>query len=188
MDKTTILSIKPIFIPKIVAVQTAGVGIIGAILATGLSTILILIISMLFGFVKFIDIGTVSMAIFLVSMIGVPAFLYELKCSTHAGTEFEFYDDYIDFSYYTKPFMNRKRGRLYYKDITDMVQYSNFYQNFSGLKTIQLHAPSTALYEKGQNFIGIQIEDIKIGKGIGKKIQALLDKSHAPTNSIDNEE
>lgn len=168
--------VKPKFVPNTSMVQALAYGVIGAICGTFAFGVLLTLVFTLLGFGG--AAGTIFTGCFLLGIIGIPLFFFEFKRKNYKATYFKFYDDWIDFSYFSGPLMNRRKGRLYYVDISDMVQNSNFLQRFGNLKTIEIHAPGTGLYERGQNFIGIALTDVEIGKGAGEKIQDILQRTY----------
>ena len=169
-------SVQPNFISSVMMVRAFTYGLIGAIALTFGGGIFLMLLFTLLGLSALMSIGTIFTGMFLLGFIGIPIVYYEIKRKNARTTYFKFYDDWVDFSYFSGWLLNRKKGRLYYGDITDMVQNSNFFQRFGNLKTIELHAPNTSFYERGQDFVGILMEDILIGKGDGEKIQDLLQR------------
>jgi len=176
MKQKSNFAVQPNFIPSVMVVKSFTYGLVGAICLTFGGGIFLMLLLTLLGLSSFMSIGKIFTGLFLLGFICIPIIYYEIKRKNVRATYFRFYDDWVDFSYFSGWLLNRKKGRLYYTDITDMVQNSNFFQRFGNLKTIELHAPNTSFYERGQNFVGIVMEDILIGKGDGEKIQDLLQR------------
>ncbi len=174
MNKKPILIVKPEFIPKMIALKVLMAGVLGAFFLAGALEMLFFIIFAILGFGT--DFGTIFTFVFIVCAIGFPAILYELKRKNYNNIYFKFFDNYVEFSYFTEPMMNKRQGRLQYADIEDMMQYTNFMQNFVSLETIRIYAPNSRLYDSYKNFIGIELSDVKQSKHIGQKIQKILDR------------
>lgn len=182
MDKKAVLVVKSEFVPLIVGLQVLGIGVSCALFVAGAIDIFFLIVSSIFG--VGLGLGSLFGLIFLICAILFPTALYEIRRKNSSQTYFRFYSDYIEFCYFTGPLMNRRQGRLYYSDIVDMMQYSSFMQNFVSLETIRLYAPETRFYDRHKNFVGIEIPDIKISRGVGEKIQKILDRWHELNNAV----
>ena len=179
MKQKPLFSVKPKFIPKVVMMQSLFYGFFGALFLTVIGGLLLSLLTMMLGFLGKIAIGKIFWGCFLLGIIGIPILYYEIRRKNAAATRFDFFEDRLSFSYFSGRFLNRKQGRLYYRDIVDVVQNTSFLQGLGNLKTIELHAPASAYYEPGQKFVGIAIEDVPMGAGIAEKILEALDKVHA---------
>jgi hypothetical protein len=179
MKQKPLFSVKPKFIPKVVMMQSLFYGFFGALFLTVIGGLLLSLLTMMLGFLGKIAIGKIFWGCFLLGIIGIPILYYEIRRKNAAATRFDFFEDRLSFSYFSGRFLNRKQGRLYYRDIVDVVQNTSFLQGLGNLKTIELHAPASAYYEPGQKFVGIAIEDVPMGTGIAEKILEALDKVHA---------
>lgn len=184
MKQKPLFSVKPKFIPKVVMMQALFYGFFGALFLTVVGGLLLSLLTMMLGLLGKISVGKIFWGCFLLGIIGIPLLYYEIRRKNAAATRFDFYDDRLNFSYFSGRFLNRKQGRLYYRDIVDVVQNTSFLQGLGNLKTIELHAPASAYYEPGQKFVGIAIEDVPMGTGIAEKILAALDKIHAEYREV----
>ncbi|TNE31064.1 MAG: hypothetical protein EP349_04500, partial [Alphaproteobacteria bacterium] len=179
MKQKPLFSVKPKFIPKVVMMQSLFYGFFGALFLTVIGGLLLSLLTMMMGLLGKIAIGKIFWGCFLLGIIGIPILYYEIRRKNAAATRFDFFEDRLSFSYFSGRFLNRKQGRLYYRDIVDVVQNTNFLQGLGSLKTIELHAPASSYYEPGQKFVGIAIEDVPMGTGIAEKILEILDTVHA---------
>jgi len=179
MKQKPLFSVKPKFIPKVVMMQALFYGFFGALFLTVVGGLLLSLLTLMMGFLGKIAIGNIFWGCFLLGIIGIPILYYEIRRKNAAATRFDFYEDRLSFSYFSGRFLNRKQGRLYYRDIVDVVQNTSFLQGLGSLKTIELHAPASAFYEPGQKFIGIAIEDVPMGTDTGERILEILDRVHA---------
>ncbi len=175
MKQQPLYTVKPAFIPKIVGMQAVLFGFVGALAFTIAGGFILMILSMVLGLLGKISIGGIFWFCFIVGIILLPIFYYEMRRKNVKNTRFDFFKDRLNFCYYSGKFMNKKQGRLYYADIADVVRNSSFLQGMGNLETIELHAPNTAIYGSGQSFIGVAIEDIPAGKGVGEKIMDIFD-------------
>jgi len=174
--KRPILSVRPQFDTGLAMVQSlmaAGVLFLPITIVGGM---VIYFLFMITGIAKFIPASAVFGFFLIGSLAGIPPLFYEIKKRALQRTLYNFYDDYIDFQYFHF-YLNRRRGRVRYRDVSDINQHASALQEQRRLTTIYLYVP-TMNFARG--FSGVKMEDLPQSKGYLTKVMDLIEASFNP--------
>ncbi|MDE1151361.1 MAG: hypothetical protein PW788_02395 [Micavibrio sp.] len=174
--KRPILSVRPQFDPGLAMVQSlmaAGVLFLPVTIVGGM---LVYILFTIVGLAKFIPASGVFGFFLIMSIAGIPPLFYEIKKRALQRTLYNFYDDYIDFQYFHF-YLNRRRGRVRYRDVTDINQHASALQEQRRLTTIYLYVPTMSF---ARGFSGVKMEDLPQSKGYLTKVMDLIEASLNP--------
>lgn len=172
--KRPILSIRPHFDPGLAMVQSLIVTAGGFIVVTIIGGILAYFLLSLILPSKFVKLSYVLQFFALVSIAGIPPLFYEIKKRALQRTLYNFHVDYLDFQFFHF-YLNRRRGRLWYRDIADITQHASALQEHQRLTTIYLYAPVMAGSYGHRGFPGLKLEDLPQAKGHLSKIMDVVD-------------
>lgn len=172
--KRPYLSVRPQFDPGLAMVQSILVTVAGFFVLTVVGGVFTLILFMIIGLSHYISSSFVFGFYMLASIAGIPPLFYEMKKRALQRTLFNFYDDYLDFQYF-QFYLNRRRGRIWYRDIADITQHASAPQEHQRLTTISLYVPGLNAYQRG--FSGIKMEDLPQSKGYLTKIMDVVQYS-----------
>ncbi len=170
--QSELFSVKPVFVPRLTAWRSLPWAVIGTLGLTIMGGTALWLGLSLLGLGRFISAGTPYFISFIAGAAGIAPFYYELKKKTAKRSFCRFYGDYLEYEVYGF-FFHRHAGRVYYRDVAGMFQRSDFLQQREHLKTIYLSVPGIGWEERG--FSGLKLVDVPIGKGIGRRIEALLE-------------
>jgi hypothetical protein len=107
------------------------------------------------------------------SILGIPPLFYELKKRAFQRTIYNFYDDYMDFQYFHF-YLNRRRGRVRYSDISDIAQHASALQEHQRLTTVYIYVPGMGLQARG--FSGLKLTDLPQAKDYMTKIMDIIER------------
>ena len=169
--KRPILSVRPHFDPGLAMVQAGMVTALLFLPVTVVCGMLVYILFLILGLVTFISASAVFGFFLVASLAGIPPVFYELKKRALQRTLYNFHEDYIDFQYFHF-YLNRRRGRIRYRDISDINQHASALQEQRRLTTIYMYAPGMG-YVRG--FSGVKMEDLQQSKGYLTKVMDILD-------------
>jgi hypothetical protein len=174
--KRPILTIRPRFDPGLSMIE-AGLATVGGFLVTTflLGTFFFLIFSAI-GLTRHLSGGSFYTFFMVLSVIAIPPAFYELKKRAYQRTIFNFYEDTIEFQYFSF-FLTRRRGRVRYTDITDLVQDASALQEHQNLQSIYIFIPGMAGLRQRQrrSFSGLKIVDVPTDKDYMTVLAELID-------------
>lgn len=171
--KRPLLSVRPYFDSGLTMVQAAICAAVGFLPVTIVGGIVVYFLFMILGLARFVPASGVFGFFLVVSLAGLPPAFYEIKKRAMQRTLFNFYDDYIDFQYFHF-YINRRRGRVRYRDISDINQHASALQEQRRLTTIYLYVPGMS-YQRG--FSGLKLEDLQQSRGYLTKIMDVVENS-----------
>jgi hypothetical protein len=162
--KRPLLSVRPTFDSSLTLLQAVGVSILGVfVLTILLGTFFYILLS----FMNARAAGASYWFFLIVTGFGVPIFFFELKKKAYQRTLFNFHEDYLEFQYF-KFYLNRRRGRVRYSEITDIAQHASMLQDHQRLTTIYITVPSMAY--RRSSFAGLELYDLPQSKNYLNKI------------------
>lgn len=174
--KKPLMTVAPSFVPRIIMWRALPWVLGGTfVLTVAGGTILWFLISIM-GFGRAVSAGVPYFLCFVAGLTGIAPFYYELQRKIYARTFCHFFEQHLEYETYTLLFRHHA-GRVRYRDISGMYQRSNFLQQRDNLKTIYLVVPEMDWQDRG--FYGVKLIDVPVGKGIGRRIQTLLDHEQA---------
>lgn len=174
--KRPILSIRPHFDPGLAMVQSIMVTAVGFIVVTMAGSIFTYLLLSLILPAKFVKFSLIMQFFLLISVAGIPPLFYEIKKRALQRTLYNFHEDYLEFQYFHF-YVNRRRGRLWYRDIADITQHASFLQEHQRLTTIYLYAPSMVGAYGQRGFMGLKLEDLQQSKSYLNKVMDVVDMS-----------
>lgn len=172
--KRPILSIRPYFDPGLAMVQSIMVVAVGFIVVTAAGSIFTYLLLSLILPAKFVKFSLIMQFYLLVSVAGIPPLFYEVKKRALQRTLYNFHEDYLEFQYF-QFYINRRRGRLWYRDIADITQHASFLQEHQRLTTIYLYVPGMIGAHRQRGFMGLKLEDLQQSKGYLNKVMDVVD-------------
>src|SRR6218665_1687466 len=133
-----LLTIRPHFDQGLVTLQavlfTAAAFLLVAIICGTLFYILLMLIGL------GISAGYVYGLFLVASLVVLPPLFFELKKKAYSRTFFRFYDDYLEFQYF-QFMLSQRRGRVRYRDVSDVVQAGGALQSQRMLTSILIMVP-----------------------------------------------
>ncbi|MEZ0260231.1 MAG: hypothetical protein ACAH80_04435 [Alphaproteobacteria bacterium] len=167
--KRPLLSVRPTFDSSLTLLQSLGVSVLGIfVLTILLGTFFYIILS----FINPRAAGAAYWFFLIVSGFGVPIFFFELKKKAYQRTLFNFHEDYLEFQYF-KLYLNRRRGRVRYSEITGIDQHASALQDHQRLTTIYISVPTMG-YRRG-GFAGLELYDLPQAKNYLTKITDIVE-------------
>lgn len=172
--KRPLLSIRPHFDPGLTMVQSLMVTALGFLVVTVAAGFVTYILFALVGLDRYFGLFGVFGFYMVVSIAGLPPLYYELKKRAFQRTLYNFYEDYMDFQYFHW-YLNRRRGRVWYRDIADVTQHASALEEHQRLTTIYLYVPNMAGGNGQRGFAGLKLEDLQQSKGYLTKVMDVLE-------------
>jgi hypothetical protein len=172
--KRPLLSVRPTFDSSLTLIQTVGVSVAGVFAAT--------VFFGTFFWILFQVIGLPRAAsgafwfFLIVSSFGVPIFFFEIKKKAYQRTLFNFHEGYLEFQYF-QFYLNRRRGRVRYAEISGIDQHASALQDHQRLTTIYITVPSMGYRGRG-NFAGLKLYDVPRDKNYLNKIINILENQN----------
>lgn len=170
--KRAYLSVRPQFDPGLAMVQSIMVTAAGFFIVTFLGGIITFLLFTIIGLSNYISFSVIFGFYALLSLAGIPPLYYEIKKRAMQRTLFNFYDDYLDFQYF-QFYINRRRGRVWYRDIADITQHATALQEHQRLTTIHIYVPGLA-QQSQRGVAGVKLEDLPQSKGYLTKIMDIV--------------
>ena len=169
--KRPYLAVRPQFDPGLAMVQSIFITVASFFLLTLAGGIVTAIFFMMIG-LSFVPLKGIFGFYMLLSLAGTPPLFYELKKRALQRTLYNFYEDYVDFQYF-QFYLNRRRGRVWYRDIGDITQHASALQEHQRLTTIFLYVPGLSSYGQ-RGFSGIKMEDLPQARGYLTKVMDIV--------------
>lgn len=152
-----LLVLRPVFDETIAKTCATVLGIGATILLSLVGGVFLFILLSAMGLGVLISPGYLFGLLLVSGVIILPALYYESKKKAYAGTVFKFYDRHVDYQFF-QHHITRRRGRIFYADIEDVMQRANFIQEQKHLTTLLLYVPSMRV--RGNVLPGVKIPDI----------------------------
>jgi hypothetical protein len=173
-----LLTVRPRFDTGISMLQAVAMTAAGSVLLTiGGGTVLYVFLS-LTGLTRFISVGYLYGFILVLSILVLPALFFEIRKKAFQRTAWHFYSGWVEFQYFHL-WINRRRGRLRYADISDVLQQATTLQEQRGLIDIYIYAPSMA--HRTGAFPGLRLYDLPQRENYLSQILDIIDQNR---NSI----
>ncbi len=169
-----LLTIRPHFDQGLVTVQALLFTAAAFLLVTIIGGTLFYILLQLIGLGRFIAAGYVYGLFLVGSLVVLPPLFFELKKKAYSRTFFRFYDDYLEFQYF-QFMLSQRRGRVRYRDVSDVVQAGGALQSQRMLTSILILVPGMNYNPRA--FSGVKIEDVPQKLDLMHKILELIEKS-----------
>ncbi|HYD19300.1 MAG TPA: hypothetical protein VEF76_12565 [Patescibacteria group bacterium] len=170
--KRPLLSIRPHFDPGLAMVQSLMFTAVGFVVVTIVAGMLTALLMSIVGLGKYVGMSVFGFYM-VVSIAGIPPLFYELKKRAFQRTLYNFYEDYVDFQHF-QWYLNRRRGRVWYRDLADITQHATALQEHQRLTTIYLYVPNMSGYNQ-RGFSGLKLEDLQQSKGYLTKLMDVLE-------------
>ena len=158
---------KPKFVLR--PVFDAGLTTIYAVAAAALCVVIVpivlgVLIYVLFAFMGISHViapGFLFGGLFVLCLALTPPIYFEIRKRAFQRTFFAFYDDYVDFQYW-QFLLQPRRGRIQYRDISDVYQEAGTLQAQRMLTNLLIYVPrlSQRMGMQG-NFSGLKIPDLR---------------------------
>ena len=167
-----LLTIRPHFDQGLVTLQAVLFTAAAFLLVTIIGGTLFYILLMLIGLG--ISAGYVYGLFLVASLVVLPPLFFELKKKAYSRTFFRFYDDYLEFQYF-QFMLSQRRGRVRYRDVSDVVQAGGALQSQRMLTSILIMVPGMNYNPRA--FSGVKIDDVPQKLDLMHKIMELIEKS-----------
>ncbi|MFH1157457.1 MAG: hypothetical protein V1721_01010 [Pseudomonadota bacterium] len=177
-NRPPLLHIRPQFSSLVAILESLCVALAGTVALTFVGGILLLALFSLIGLGRFVSGGMLFTTLFVLGWAALPPMYYEAKRKAFQNTFYNFYGDYVEFQRF-QYLVNRRIGRISYRDITNVAEHANFIQQREKLTSIYLFAPNMAPALNGE-FPGIKLTDIPQSGDQIRKILGLIDQSNYP--------
>ena len=177
-NKLPILRIQPKFSSLVAVLESLLIALAGTVMLTFVGGVILLALFSLTGISRFIPGSMIFMTLFILGWATLPPLYYEIKRKACQNTYYSFYDDYVEFRRF-QYLINRRIGRIKYRDITNVTEYSNFVQQREKLTSVFLFAPDITPALNGE-FPGLKMTDISQSGDQIKQILGLIDQSQYP--------
>jgi|GEM_PF-1401853 len=172
--KKPILTIRPLFDQGLTTVQAILFAAVAFLPVTIIAGTLLYVLLSLIGLGNFINASYLYGLILIASIVCLPPLFFEMKKKAYGRTVFHFFDDYMDYQH--MPFyLNLRRSRLRYRDITDVRMEGQVLQEQRRLTNILLYVPDMAPNRRA--FGGVKIPDVPITQDYMARIMDLIEKS-----------
>lgn len=169
-----LLTIRPHFDQGLVTIQALLFTAVGFLLVTLIGGTLFYILLQLIGLGRFVAPGYVYGFFLIGSLVLLPPLFFELKKKAYSRTFFRFYDDYLEFQYF-QFMLSQRRGRVRYRDVSDVVQAGGALQSQRMLTTLLILVPGMNYNPRA--FSGLKIEDVPQRLDLMPKILDLIENS-----------
>lgn len=171
--KAPLLLIRPQFDAGLAMIHSLVAGAIGTfVLTIGGGTFLYILLSLL-GLGKFISAGHVYGFCLLAGVLSLPALFFEIKKKAYQRTVYHFHADHVDYRYY-RFYLSLRRGRVRYRDISDISQQATTLQEQRRLATVYLYVPGMDYRRDG--FSGLKIPDLPRAQDYMTRIMDVIEK------------
>lgn len=170
--KQPLLTVRPHFDQGMATVQAVMFTAAGVVLVPLLGGTILYILFSVIGLTKLA--GYVYGLLFIASLIMLPPLFFEMKKKAYSRTVFRFFDDHLDFQYFQYS-ISMRRGRVRYRDISDVTQHANALQENRRLMTISLYVPSMGYHNRA--FAGVQIHDVQQKQDYVTRIMTMIEQS-----------
>ena len=177
-NKPPLLHIRPQFSSLVSILESLVIAFVGTVMITFVGGIILIALFSLIGLGRFISGGTIFTTLFVLGLIALPPLYYEIKRRACQKTFYNFYDNYVEFQRF-QYLINRRIGRIGYRDITNIAENSNFIQQREKLTSVYLFAPDITPAMNGE-FPGLKMTDIPQSGKQSKQIRDLIDQSNQP--------
>lgn len=175
-----VFSIRPQFDQPLAVIHALLAMVVGTIFLTIVGGTLFYMLFLILGLGNIIGAGYVYGLILVVSLVAVAPVFFELRKKAYQRTVWHFYDTYVDYQSFNF-YVERRRGRLRYRDIQDIAQQASALQEQRGLTTIYLFAPSMR-YQRRSSFAGVRIFDVPLAADYTTRIMDLVEGSEGPAS------
>lgn len=169
-----LLTIRPHFDQGLVTIQALLFTAAAFLLVTIIGGTLFYILLQLIGLGRFIAAGYVYGLFLVASLVVLPPLFFEMKKKAYSRTFFRFYDDYLEFQYF-QFMLSQRRGRVRYRDVSDVLQAGGALQSQRMLTSILILVPGMNYNPRA--FSGVKIEDVPQKLDLMHKILELIEKS-----------
>ena len=173
MKEKPILTVRPKFDSTYTMMQSIPVALLGMVAGAFIGGVFFSIVFSVLGITKFVSIGSIFLGCALLGFFTAPTVFYEMKRKAYHRTIYNFYKDRVEFQKFFW-LIQRKRGRVRYSDISDLLQESGFFQQQRNLLTVLLFSPGSG-FEDQNRFPGVKLDDLSSKNRMGSKIQTILD-------------
>ena len=173
-----LMTVRPAFTPRLVMWRALPWVALGTLALTVAGGTIIWLLLTLAGVGQKMPPGLPYFLCLVMGLVTIAPLYYEAQRKISARTVCRFFERHLEYETYTL-FFRRHEGRVHYRDISGMVTRADFLQHRFGLKTIYLSVPGMDWQERG--FSGLKLADIPSGRGIGRRLQTLLDHEEVTT-------
>ena len=177
-NKPPLLHIRPNFSSFVAILESLIVSLVGIMMLTFVGGIILLALFSFIGLGRFISGSTIFATLFIFGLVVLPPLYYEIKRKACKNTFYNFYDNYVEFQRF-QYMINRRTGRIGYRDIINVVENANFIQQREKLTSVYLFAPDIALAMNGE-FPGLKMTDIPQSRAQIKRIFSLIEQGNNP--------
>ena len=173
-NKPPLLTVRPHFDQGLTTLQAILFTLIGFLLVTIVLGTFVFILFSIIGLTKIIPAGYIYGLFLVGSIVVLPPLFFEMKKKAYARTVYHFHDDHVDFQYF-QFFISMRRGRIRYRDISDVTQQANALQEQRRLTNVYLYVPSMAYNARA--FAGIKISDVPMRQDTMTRIMDMIENS-----------
>jgi hypothetical protein len=174
MDKPVpLLSIRPRFDQPLTMVYAGIATLLGTLVVTLVGGIFIYFLLVILGLARFIAVGYVFGLLLVSCLIAIPVLFFDLRRKSLTRTVFNFYESHLEYQFFHFH-LNRRRGRLRYRDITDINQRATALQEQRGLTTVYVYTNAPG-YQRS-DFSGLEIVDLPLLRDDMSQIIRLLEQ------------
>ena len=164
----------PTFIKNIAIAETALYSFLGIFTVTMGAGIVITLLFLILGLSKFLPLWLPFFAIFVATLIFIQPYVYKLLKQNHEDTYYKFYPDHMTFQQY-QMLLFKKRGRLRYMDINDIIERTDIIQSRYNIGTVWVLAPGTGI-TAGQRFPGLKMSHIHLTEELSDFFEDILSR------------
>lgn len=175
-----VFSIRPRFDQPLAIIHALLAMVVGTIVLTVVGGTLLYMLCLIIGLGNIIGAGHIYGLVLVTSLVGVGPVFFELRKKAYQRTVWHFYDTHVDYQSFNF-YVERRRGRLRYKDIQDIAQQASALQEQRGLTTVYLFAPSMR-YQRRSSFAGVRVFDVPLDADYTTRIMDLVEGNQGPAS------
>lgn len=155
-----ILTLRPKYVGDLVRLETVLYCAAATFALTILGGVLIMILSMILGLGWLIPPWLGFFALLVACLVLLPSYIQKTIKGNMASSFCKFYADHLLYQNY-QWLIFKRRGRIKYRDISDIAERSNVFQSKYDIGDIWIIAPNVPM-DASQRFPGIKIKSIKL--------------------------
>jgi hypothetical protein len=171
-----LLSARPVFDQGLVIAESAVAAALGATLGAILAGTFFFLLFNLIGLGGFVQAGGLYSTFLVLGLALSPAAYFEIKKRAWARTVYNFHADHLEYQDF-KFLLQRRRGRVRYRDIRDVYERASPLQARRVLTSLYILIPGfPSQMQRGMP--GIRMSDLPENAGLREKIVDIIEESN----------
>jgi hypothetical protein len=171
-----ILSVRPVFDNGVVMAESGLAAVAGATLGAFLGGTFFFILFNIVGLGRFIQASGLYSTFLVLGLALSPALYFEVKKRAWARTAYNFHADYLEYQDF-KFLLQRRRGRVRYRDIRDVYERASPLQSRRVLTSVYIVIPGFPS-QMQLGMPGIKMSDLPESANLREKIIDLVEQSN----------